>query len=267
MAADALDVVLPRVSVLTRFRAFWAEVQALRASVTSELVSPADADGAGVDSLSRTHSPAAVLDRLAAVLETQDLDLGRRLNGAALRFWREAEYAMVATADDLFVTLPWTGAAQWRGNLLETRRFGTRSAGQSFYAALDQLIERADPNERELAAVYLTALALGFRGKYVGCDDDGVIDRYKRDLHQMIFGNRVGLSDPFRKLLPECYEHTTEVGPGPKLRSPRIWWWAMAGVVAAWLIFSYVAWTFQTQPIYYKLIQLRQVTDQLEAGK
>ena len=152
----------PPLSVFEQFRAFWREVDALRTMALSPSMAPPASPGTMV----LVHAPTAVRDRLLAALRSQDAELSRSINGKALGYYREAQYAMVAVADEVFVRLAWNGATYWASNLLETERFATRRAGQAVFERIDGLLERADPDDKELAAVYLTALALGFQGKY-----------------------------------------------------------------------------------------------------
>src|SRR6185295_12371041 len=222
----------PAFSVFEQFRAFWKEVEVLRAAALAPAMAPQELTGA---STALTHVPTVTRERLLVFLKGQQADLARWASGAVLQYYRQAQYVMIAAADEVFVELPWSGAAHWRANLLETEQFGTRCAGQAIFDRIDAILERADPKDIELAAVYLTALALGFRGRYGDQHDGGAIDRYKRLLYQFIFSKRPDLDDPFRKLLPQCYDATITTGTGKKLRSPRVWWWAAAAVVVVWL--------------------------------
>jgi len=238
-------------SVFTRFRAFWREVEALRADIASGTVSPA-ASGPGL-----VHGATTAQMRLLAVLREQETELARWATGAALKYYREAQYVMAAVADDLFVRLrttkpgghdrqPWSGAAHWIRNPLEAALFGSRCAGQAVFDRIDRLIAGADPNSRELAAVYLTALALGFEGKYAGLPDSGAIDEYKRRLRQFVFGNRDSLTGP---LVPQCDTGTMAVGRGLLLQNARVWWWTVPAVVAIWLVVSSLLWRQLRTPI------------------
>ena len=161
------------------------------------------------------HPPTAVRDRLIAFLRGQEA--GSRGGSAALDYYRQAQYAMVAAADEVFVRMPWSGASYWASNLLETERFGTRRAGEAVFGRIERLVQQAHPAEKELAAVYLTTLALGFQGRYADTPDTGALEHYKRQLYELIFEKRPDLTDPFRKLLPECYEaRSPGTGQAPK---------------------------------------------------
>jgi len=251
----------PAFSVFEQFRAFWKEVEVLRAAALAPAMAPQELTGA---STALTHVPTVTRARLLVFLKGQQADLARWASGAVLQYYRQAQYVMIAAADEVFVELPWSGAAHWRANLLETEQFGTRCAGQAIFDRIDAILERADPKDIELAAVYLTALALGFRGRYGDQHDGGAIDRYKRLLYQFIFSKRPDLTDPFRKLLPQCYDATITTGAGKKLRSPRLWWWAAAAVVVLWLAIAQIAWINLTWPLRDRINAIQVQIDRLQ---
>jgi type VI secretion system protein ImpK len=245
----------PTVSVLEHFRSFWAEVVALRdAAVSQVLPAPEAGDGAAL-----VHVPTSVRERLLNRLRSQDAEIATYGKGS-LAYFRDAQYVMTAMADEVFVTLPWSGARYWSANLLETQLFGTRFAGQAIFARIERLVQEGQPEHRELAAVYLTALGLGFRGKYIDRTDGGAIDRYKAQLYQFIFGKSPDLGHSFRRLLPQCYGSTIVAGEGRRLRNPRVWWWAVAAVVIVWLITSHVLWIRLVDPLTDPMRTIRTLT-------
>ena len=99
----------------------------------------------------------------------------------------EAQYVMAALADDVFIHLNWEGKHAWTSNLLEAALFGSHTAGEKVFEKLDRLLRDRDPADRSLAAVYLNALSLGFRGKYYGVNDHGRLRRYRNELFAFIF--------------------------------------------------------------------------------
>ena len=258
----------PPLSVFEQFRAFWREVDALRTVALSPSMAPSASPGtAAPGTMVVVHAPSAVRERLLAALRSQEAELSRAITGKALNYYREAQYVMVAVADEVFVRLPWNGASYWAANLLETERFATRRAGQAVFERIDSLLERADPDDKELAAVYLTALALGFQGKYADRFDGGALERYRQSLYHFIFEKHPDLTHPFRRIVPQCYEGTIAAGAGQKLRSPRLWWWAAAGVMALWLLVSQLVWMSATGPLRGRMDAILLKTRQLEEPK
>jgi type VI secretion system protein ImpK len=75
------------------------------------------------------------------------------------------QYAFVALLDEVLLFSDWSGQSSWQLTPLEFRLFGTRTAGESLPDDIEQMLARQDPSERDLAAVYLMTLVLGFRGR------------------------------------------------------------------------------------------------------
>jgi type VI secretion system protein ImpK len=257
----------PTTSVFEHFRSLWEEVETVRHAVLAQVLTPAPGPPQLETTAALTHGPSLVRERLLSFLDAQESEVARLGKGASLEYYRQAQYVMVAAADEVFVRLPWSGARYWSSNLLETQRFGTRRAGEAIFDRIEHLLERRHPADKDLAAVYLTALAMGFQGRYAGQDDLGAIERYKQQLHELIFEKKPDLADPFRRLLPQCYENTVAAGTGRRLRSPRMWWWAAAAVVAVWLGVSHGLWYRLTTPLYDQIEQIQQRTADFERGQ
>jgi type VI protein secretion system component VasF len=83
-------------SDFSRFRAFWRDVDEVRA-----------------EAIRGTLDVPKARSRLLAVLRAQEADLARSADASALKACREAQYVMAATADDAFVRLEWRGAEDW----------------------------------------------------------------------------------------------------------------------------------------------------------
>jgi len=227
------------ISSFTRFRAFWHEVDAARAGLPGGAPVAAPVPGALV------HAENPVRTRLLAILKTQDAEVARLAGGSAPPTYREAHYLMAALADDVFLRLSWDGAASWMWRPLELELYGTRCAGRLVFERIDRLMAAADP-DRELAAIYLIALSLGFEGQFAGRSDRTRLQQYHRQLRELIAGERDTLDRP---LVPDCYAHTMVLGRGPLLQDVRAWGWAAAIVAAVWLIGSTLAWRHVSAPV------------------
>lgn len=151
---------------------------------------------------------------------------------------RDAQYVMAAVADDVFVQLPWSGSREWMLHPLELELFGSRSAGQVVFDRLDALLEQQHGDTRGLAAVYLTALALGFKGMYgERPGGDRLLASYRERLQAAL-----GTAPLPGMLLPESGRVPLPSSPGQLLPSPGAWRWAVIGVAGAWLIVSTLVW-------------------------
>lgn len=204
---------------LSCFFEFWEEVEDLRRQVQSHSESgdtyPAAAGGR---------------ERLAEALRSQRLSLAHPQATASQLQLEETQYVMAATADELFIGMNWDGAAGWTMRPLEVELFGTRRAGDEVFARIDRLAGGFGPVDTEMAAVYLTALELGFKGKCA--DDRATLDEYEARLRKLV-GRRPVTIGP---LVPECYEHTTVAGSGLRLPGSRMWWSAAVAIAAISLV-------------------------------
>jgi type VI secretion system protein ImpK len=159
-----------------------------------------------------------------------------RASGKPTDNYFEAQYVMAAFADDVFINLDWEGKRAWTSNLLETSLFRSHVAGERFFEKLDRLLRDRDPADKSLAAVYLNALALGFRGKYQGVNDHGKLRRYRHELFAFIFRHPADLVDDAKVAFPDSYVQNLKKEKSRKLMNPRVWL-AMLGVV----LFAYLA--------------------------
>ena len=147
----------------------------------------------------------------------------------------EAQYVMAAFADDVFIHLDWEGRRAWTSNLLESALFQSHVAGEMFFEKLDRLLRERDPADKSLAAVYLTALSLGFRGKYHGLNDHGTLRRYRNELFNFIFRQPPDLINEAKVAFPDSYVQNLKKEKRKKLANPRVWL-AVLGLV----FFTYV---------------------------
>ena len=78
-----------------------------------------------------------------------------------------ARYALCALIDETVLNSNWeTVKTDWIGRPLQMEYFQSFTAGEQFYAKLDQLRGSSDPADVDVLEVYTQCLALGFRGKY-----------------------------------------------------------------------------------------------------
>ena len=154
----------------------------------------------------------------------------------------EAQYVMAAFADDVFIHLDWEGRRAWTSNLLESTLFQSHVAGEMVFEKLDHLLRERDPANKSLAAVYLTALALGFRGKYHGLNDHGKLRRYRNELFNFIFRQPPDLINGAKIAFPDCYVQNLRKEKRRKLMNPRVWLAVLALVLVTYLGLSHITW-------------------------
>ncbi|MBI1954667.1 MAG: DotU family type IV/VI secretion system protein, partial [Proteobacteria bacterium] len=186
--------------------------------------------------------------KLRLILEEQAMRSLKQVGDFAANHYKEAQYIMVALADEIFINLDWFGKEQWENTLLETQLYHTQIAGEQVFKRLESLLEANDPVRSDVAIIYLMTLGLGFRGKYRGLDDQQKISWYRHQLFQMIERRPSNLFNPGRPyLIKTCYDYTLKEPVGRGLPNIRKWIYVFASVLGLYCFISYIAW--------YKLIR------------
>lgn len=202
------------------------------------------------------REPSAEQTRLTRIVWKSLVELFRRNAVQILRAagkptdnYFDAQYVMAVFADDIFIHLDWEGKRVWTSNLLETALFAKHLGGEEFFERLDRLLRDRDPADRSLAAVYLNALSLGFRGKYYGVNDHGRLRRYRHELFAFIFRQPADLVHEKKVAFPDTYVETLRKEKTSKLINPRVWLAVLAVVLVAYLTVSHGIWMKLTSRI------------------
>jgi type VI secretion system protein ImpK len=191
--------------------------------------------------------PEIILERLQQFLENDARNFSRKATEMMLAQYREAQYAMVALADDVFLhEIDWYGRDVWRGNHLEQRIFQSRLAGDRIFERMDKLLASGDRRLLQLASIYLCILSLGFRGRHRGPRGEVLVRGYAQRLFEMISGRDPLLLGDFattvRPLVPSAYAHTVTGDSARRGRFQLRWPWVAALIVAGWLVLGQAAW-------------------------
>ena len=234
-----------RSPLLLQFREFYAEVVRLKDIIRSgPKAAPLPSQtGQGPESGDFSES---ISRRLVSLLERQALEADRSGGAFAYERFQEARYVMAGLADEIFLHLDWVGRANW--NLLEFQLFQSHSAGDVVFERLDNLLQRQDPVNVDLAAIYLLALSLGFQGKFRG-RQGGQIERYRHRLFSMMNGCAPESLDDTTRLFPDCYLHTLQTAAVKKLPDPRLWWLLLPAVILLWVAVSHGLWGHLTDEL------------------
>jgi len=247
--------------LLTQFREFYGEVARFKRTVAYAPLSAAEEEAIGVEAVAGSaeggHGTAVaratetspmvlqVWQDLLTLLERQEQEAGQ--GGAfAYEVYREAEYVMAALADEVFLHLEWEGKSSWP--LLESRIFQSHIAGEEVFNRIDRLLQRRDPFYLDLAAIYFTALSLGFEGKYRGTDDPRRRD-YRLQLFRMIYRREPKLYAAVAPLFPETYKYTLDKSEVKRLPAQWIWMWLVAAVLVLWVVLSQYTWAAATNRV------------------
>jgi type VI secretion system protein ImpK len=194
------------VSPLACFSAFYAEVAMMKQAAAERrlgalLSAPGDSGvPAGAELAGRINA------RLAGFLDRQRTQLRVRASSAELDAYDMTRRAMAALADEVFaIELDWSGRQAWLDNLLELTLFHTRHAGSRFFDDADALIgaDRRHGPWQEVAAVWLLALQLGFKGRLRGAEAETALQQYRQALYRLA---RTG-AERSPRAFPQAYAH------------------------------------------------------------
>ena len=184
---------------------------------------------------------------MAQYLEEKMFEVRHAPSALSRDLLEELVYIMAVFADETFICLvDWPGAAYWRDHLMELHFFRSQISGQAIFGRIDDLLNREDYGAPELCAVYLMALSLGFRGRYLR--NPAAIETYRRRLYERLVMINPAMRRESPRIFPEAYQHTVSEGAPVRLPEPKTWWLAVAGVVCVWLMVSTVAWRAVTAP-------------------
>ena len=199
--------------------------------------------------LDSPHEPSAEQTKLTLLVWQNLIALFRRNAVQIMRAagkptdnYFEAQYVMAAFADDIFIHLDWEGRRAWTKNLIESTLFQSHVSGEVFFEKLDRLLRERDPADRSLAAIYLSALSLGFRGKYHGLNDHGKLRRYRHELFSFVFRQPPDLTGDAKVAFPDSYVSNLRKEKRRKLTNPRVWLVVLGLVVVIYLGASHGVW-------------------------
>ncbi len=193
-------------------------------------------------SAAREKAVARARNRLRTFLQRQAVDLARRLGPEGADRLDEAQYVMAALADEIFVNLEWEGREAWAHSLLETHMFGSHISGERLFQRAEELLRNADETDWDLAYIYLSAISLGFLGRYRGASDDGALQSLRRRLFTFVTRGRSTLADDTEPLFPQAVEHNLVSTGGLRLPPVRRWATILVVLVAVYLVASHLVW-------------------------
>ena len=238
--------------LLSQFGAFYSELLLIKTALADGGRRVGQVEGLEVDRVSET-----VHRHLRHILERQAV-LARQWGGAyGQTLYSEAQYIMAALADEtLLLKVEWGGSVTWQNRLLETALFGTSLAGDRVFERLDALL--ADPARAHpiLAAVYLIAIVLGFRGRYWRPGDEEQLRLYRTMLAKIVTRAVPDADVLGPHLFDQAYACTVTRGRAVRLPGLRPWLAAIAALAALFLIVSDQLWRAATADLTYAIVQI-----------
>ena len=245
-ATSAADDKIP--FVLAKFRSFYNEVirdKHQKSDVISGFATAVMGAGGAASESDPEFAAQLLSKRLSEMLELQAAE-SNWTGGDAAKYYLEAQYAMVALADETFATIDWPGRSAWHKYMLEPKMYGTRGADIEFFKRIDKLLKES-PDEkgaRDLARLYLMVIASGYRGKFRVPKVRRPLAEYRRRLYE--YSHQ---TDPLelyardRKVFPQAVAHTL-VSRSVGRFTPAQKWVAVVLVLAVLYIgVSHYAWT------------------------
>ncbi|MDO9360335.1 MAG: DotU family type IV/VI secretion system protein [Polaromonas sp.] len=223
--------------LIKQFRAFFDEVS--KAQVRAVEMRETDPD------LAAQH----VSKHLENLIELQTLESKREGNRFELESIADARYLKAALADEILLNTAWIGRESWTNHLLEASLFRTSIAGERVFERIEQLLSNREPSLRPIASLYLSALALGFQGKYRGAGDKDRFSGYREELFQFVYQRRPDLSGRDRVLSDRAYASTLSHIAPRKMQSLSRWTVVFLLGFAALLAISEILWLWQSWPI------------------
>ena len=230
--------------LLECFADFYQEVARLKLAVREgNLALYLSGNRAETGDLSGAEFAAMVSLRLRNRLMAQAKTLRGAGTEAEIRAYRIAQYVMVALADELFILeLDWPGGESWGNCLLERALFRTESAGRDFYLQLDRLLKSREHSalQQDLAAVFLIALQLGFKGRYRGGSHTKQLSAYRDKLLRFIGS---GHHSQIRQVgFMQAYQYLLSDAQGQRL-APLSRWYLIGAIGAGlYLLVSSAVW-------------------------
>ncbi len=235
--------------LLEGFVRVWEEVAALRqAHAEGRLASYLGAGEGDAGEMSGKEMANRLAARLALILEAQARNARDFGNDEQRRRYRVALYATTALIDEiLLMELDWPGREAWLDLLLEYRFFRTRVAGQRFFQLVEQLLlkDAGGGVQADLAAVFLLALKLGFKGAHRGASGE---EKLRALRARLLKRARQGRTAPDNgHLFPQAYQFQV---PGKDARLAPLRPWLRAGgiALAAYVLLSSAIWLAEVQP-------------------
>ncbi|MEN8236002.1 MAG: DotU family type IV/VI secretion system protein [Pseudomonadota bacterium] len=198
---------------------------------------------------SHASLPEEILLSLKNLLKRQAIDAARFGGEFAAKYYHEAEFIMVALADEVFLHTDWKGKGYWQKNILESQIYDTHSAGETFFDKLEDFLKVRDPSRADIAMVYLLALGLGFKGKYRDNDAKNRLAHYRRELFIFIYHRDPTLFQLATQLIPKSYQHTVETGKVLYLYDFKPLMKLFTGIVFLVFLISYGVWYSTTHEV------------------
>lgn len=235
--------------LLPRFRAFYGELSRVKRVALRDplaLLGAGAIVGADEAAPSIYTIASAASERLQNALEQLALDAASDAGETGATLFADAQYAMAALADEIFLNTEWAGRETWLDVMVERQMFGTMIAGEEIFTRIDRLLASRTGNAAELATVYFMLLSLGFEGRFRG-GDGTALTAYRQRLYRFLY--RRDPSASVALMVPQAYGHT--IGGVLPARLPYVQRWTLIFLLtlATYLTISHLEWRSLTRDV------------------
>lgn len=184
----------PEFTLVAQFADFYEEVAGIKRAQNEARLSAY---------LGLEGTAAASADELARRVSARLLELLRRQERLCLadsaseagQLQRKALYVMAALADEILIfELSWPARDAWLAVLLEQSMFDSSNAGSRFFAMAQQLLHDNIRSRLhiDLAAVFLLAMELGFKGSLRARQGQTELAAIRQRLYQFVTASTTG---------------------------------------------------------------------------
>lgn len=223
--------------LVRQFRAFYDEVA--KAQVRAMELRETDPEAAA-QSLER---------HLENLIELQTLESKREGSRFEVESIADARYLKAALADEILLNTEWIGRDTWTNHLLEASLFRTSVAGERVFERIEEILSSREPSRRDIARLYLFALALGFQGRYRGQEEHAKLAGLREELFQFAYQRQPELSLRERVMSERAYANTLSHVAPRKLPTLTRWTVAFLLSLVALLAVSEILWVWQSWPV------------------
>lgn len=186
---------------------------------------------------------------LENLIELQTLESKREGSRFELESIADARYLKAALADEMLLNTPWIGRDTWTSHLLEASLFRTSVAGDRIFERIEEVLSSREPSRRDIARLYLFALALGFQGKYRGSPDEAKLAGLREELFQFVYQRPAELAGRDRVLTERAYASTLSHIAPRKLPTLSRWTVGFLIGMVGLLAISEMLWVWQSWPV------------------
>lgn len=228
--------------VLAAFRSFCTFLNGVVRELSARPWTRADGPDAGGDDPRAVARVERIQDSLLDRLVRLEGDVRRGVNASGMAAFSDAKYAMVALADELILQEDWDGRAAWDDDPLEMKIFQTRDGSEEVFRRIENLLDGRPHEHGQMEYLYLSLLALGFRGKYRGSTGDDPIRRLRLALLHSGAAGQLPLSGKAEPLFPQPTRYTLTTAE-ELIPAVRPWAAVLLAVIALYVVVSHLLWT------------------------